>query len=189
VDDGGEVDDGFGRTDEHARKVAGTTTAIKRAPARGGRRSFGAPKGGQGRYTAAPMLKVGGEVDSFCTRCQMTLAHTIHAIVGGRPVKVECNTCHGIHRYRGDAPADAKPARPGSPVRPARERTIVSFDETLRGKNLAMAQKYSPKARYEVDQVIEHPTFGLGWVSAVRDGNKVEVTFRSDVKVLVHGKA
>jgi hypothetical protein len=137
------------------------------------------------------MLKVGGEVDSFCTKCQMTLAHTIHAIVGGRPVKVECNTCHGIHRFRGDAPASAsvaKPRVPGTPARPARERAIVSFEETLRGKNLAMAQRYSPKTRYELDQVIEHPTFGVGWVSAVRDATKIEVTFRTDVKVLVHGK-
>jgi len=64
----------------------------------------------------------------------------------------------------------------------------MSFDEVLRGKNLAMAQRYSPRTTYQVDQVIEHPTFGLGWVSAIRDATKVEVTFRSDVKVLVHGK-
>jgi hypothetical protein len=36
--------------------------------------------------------------------------------------------------------------------------------------------------------VIEHPTFGVGFVSAVRDAGKIEVTFRTDVKVLVHGK-
>jgi hypothetical protein len=137
----------------------------------------------------APMLKVGGEVDSFCTKCQMTLAHTIHAIVSGRPVKVECNTCHGIHRFRGDAPA-ATPSKPRVPgAKPARERpTIVSFEELLREKNLAMAQRYSPKTTYQLDQVIEHPTFGLGWVSAVRDASKIEVTFRADVKILVQGK-
>jgi hypothetical protein len=136
------------------------------------------------------MIKVGGEVDSFCTKCQMSLAHTIHAIVSGRPVKVECNTCHAIHRYRGDAPADA-PSRPRVPgAKPVREKAaIISFDEVLRGKNLAMAQRYSPKTTYQVDQVIEHPTFGLGWVSGVRDATKIEVTFRADVKILVQGKA
>ncbi len=141
------------------------------------------------------MLKVGGEVDSFCTKCEMTLAHTIIAMVAGRPVKVECNTCHGVHRFRGDVPGAAGGAgrggvthrTPGS--RPVRERPLtMSFDEALRGKNLAMAQRYSPAATYHVDQVIEHPTFGLGWVSAIRDATKVEVTFRTDVKVLVHGK-
>jgi hypothetical protein len=139
------------------------------------------------------MLKVGGEVDSFCTKCQMTLAHTIHAMVERRPIKVECNTCHGVHRFRGDLPAAAasprSTARPGT-VRAPRERPVtISFDEVLRGKNLAMAQRYSPRTTYQVDQVIEHPTFGMGWVSGIRDATKIEVTFRSEVKVLVHGKA
>ena len=139
------------------------------------------------------MLKVGGEVDSICTKCGMSLAHTIIAMVDGRPVKVECNTCHGVHRFRGDAPAAASSGaatrRPGT-VRPARERAVtVSFDEVLRGKHLEMAQRYSPRATYQIDQVIEHPTFGLGWVSGIRDATKMEVTFRAEVKVLVQGKA
>ena len=148
---------------------------------------------GERGYTAPPMLKVGGEVDSVCTKCEMSLAHTIIAMVEGRPVKVECNTCHGVHRFRGDAPGAASNGaalrRPGA-ARPARERPVtISFDEVLRGKNLAMAQRYSPRATYQLDQVIEHPTFGLGWVSGVRDAGKVEVTFRAEVKVLVQGRA
>jgi hypothetical protein len=139
------------------------------------------------------MLKVGGEVDGFCTRCEMTLAHTIIAMVDGRPVKVECNTCHGVHRFRGDLPRAASarsPAQAGATTaKRVRERPVtVSFEEALRGKNLAMAQRYSPKSTYQLDQVIEHPTFGLGWVSGIRDATKVEVTFRSEVKVLVQGK-
>ncbi len=139
------------------------------------------------------MLKVGGEVDGYCTRCEMTLAHTIIAMVEGRPVKVECNTCHGVHRFRGDLPrgggAARKPTHAGATAeRRTRDRpSTISFDEVLREKNLAMAQRYSPKATYQLDQVIEHPTFGLGWVSAVRDATKIEVTFRTDVKVRVHG--
>ena len=137
------------------------------------------------------MIKAGGEVDSFCTKCNMDLAHVVIAVVDGRPVKVQCNTCHAVHRYRGEL-ARTSAARRTSAAAPraARERpTTISFDEVLRSKNLAMAQPYSSKASYQLDQVIEHPTFGLGWVSAVRDATKVEVTFRGEVKVLIHGKA
>jgi len=130
------------------------------------------------------MLKVGGEVDSFCTRCNLVLAHTIHAMVGPRPVKVECNTCHVVHAFRG-------PVRGATP-RPARTRAlkgpVASFDEVLRTKNLALAVKYSPRTTFATDQVIEHPTFGLGFVSSVLDGGKIQVTFRSDLKVLIHGR-
>jgi hypothetical protein len=137
------------------------------------------------------MVKVGGEVDSFCTKCQLTLAHTVHAVVSGRPVKVECNTCHAVHRYKGPIAA-SKTARPTSgpkSERPVRAKTVtVPFEELLGTRNTAAAQPYSPKKTFLVDDVIDHPMFGRGFVSAVRDGGKVEITFRSDVKVLVHGR-
>jgi hypothetical protein len=135
------------------------------------------------------MVKVGGEVDAFCTKCQLTLAHTVHAVMAGRPVKVECNTCHGVHRYRGAA--GAAPPRASSArkeARPARERAaVVGFDELLAARK-GEAQPYSAKRSYAVDDVVDHPTFGRGFVSAVRDGGKIEVTFRSEVKLLVHGR-
>ncbi len=138
------------------------------------------------------MVKVGGEVDAFCTRCELTLAHTVHAVVSGRPVKVECNTCHVVHRYRDPPGSAARAARAaGGPraERPARERApVVAFDELLASK-AGTAQPYSPKRTYAVDEVVDHPTFGRGFVSAIRDGGKIEVTFRSDVKLLVHGRA
>lgn len=135
------------------------------------------------------MVKVGGEVDSFCTKCQLVLAHTVHAVVAGKPVKVECNTCHGVHRFKGSLPRAERPAAGGPrPGRPARERAaVVGFDELLAARTRG-AQPYSPAATFAVDDVVDHPIFGRGFVSAVRDAGKVEITFRSDVKVLVHGR-
>ncbi|MFY0576846.1 hypothetical protein ACN28S_23190 [Cystobacter fuscus] len=48
----------------------------------------------------ATQLKVGGEVDAFCTRCRLTLAHTILAMVGTKIARVRCNTCNGDHAFR-----------------------------------------------------------------------------------------
>ena len=135
------------------------------------------------------MVKVGGEVDAFCTKCELTLAHTIHAVVGGRPVKVECNTCHGVHRYRDTTgrSASARPAARGA-VKVRARPEVVGFETLLGGKRTADARPYSPKQTYAVDDVVDHPLFGRGFVSAVRDGGKVEITFRSDVKLLVHAR-
>lgn len=134
------------------------------------------------------MVKVGGEVDAFCTRCQLTLAHTVHAVVAGRPVKVECNTCHAVHRFRGAVAGSSPRPRPGAG--PARARAaVVGFDELLASKNVAAARRYSPKQTYALDDVVDHPIFGRGFISSIRDGGKVEVTFRSDVKLLVHARS
>lgn len=130
------------------------------------------------------MVKVGGEVDTLCNRCGMVLAHTVIAMVGSRPVKVECNTCHGVHAFHAEGGAARRPT--GS--RPARPRqSATSFDELIAGK-VGTARRYSPKTGYAAGDVVDHPSFGLGLVTAVREGNKIEVTFRSAVKVLVHGQ-
>ncbi|HYG67855.1 MAG TPA: hypothetical protein VD838_09355 [Anaeromyxobacteraceae bacterium] len=137
------------------------------------------------------MIKVGGEVDALCTRCELTLAHTVHAVVDGRPVKVECNTCHAVHRYRGSIGAKtSKPrAAGGAGARPVREKpSVTGFDELLASRS-GTPIPYSPKRAYAVDEVVDHPVFGRGFVSALRDGGKIEVTFRSDVKLLVHARA
>ncbi|QRO02259.1 hypothetical protein JRI60_26200 [Archangium violaceum] len=144
--------------------------------------------------------KVGGEVDAFCTRCKLTLAHTILAMVGTKIARVRCNTCGGDHAYRSapgttDRPSPASRASSGggSSTRAPRasksseEKVIISFEEQLAGKDIANAPKYSPKDTYQVDQVIHHPTFGLGLVTAVR-GDKVDITFKSETKTLVHGR-
>ena len=136
------------------------------------------------------MTKVGGEVDSFCSKCELVLAHTVIAMVGPKPVKVKCNTCHGEHRYR---PAPGTVAEGGSvaqrkAARPAREKKVeISFDELLSARKRPSVP-YSPKRTFAVDDVVDHPTFGLGFVTAVRS-DKVEITFRIDVKVLIHGRA
>ena len=136
-----------------------------------------------------PMSKVGGEVDSFCSRCELVLAHTVIAMVGSKPVKVKCNTCQAEHRYR-PAPGAAKEG--GSvaarkAARPAREKKVeVSFEELLAARKRP-AVPYSVKRTFAVDDVLDHPTFGRGFVTGVR-ADKVEVTFRGDVKVLVHGR-
>lgn len=137
------------------------------------------------------MVKVGGEVDALCTKCQLTLAHTVHAVVGGRPVKVECNTCHAVHRYRGTlgAPARSSARANGAAPRATRAQpVVVAFEELLAARDATAAQPYSPKRTYALDDVVDHPLFGRGFVSALRDGGKIEVTFRSDVKLLVHGR-
>jgi len=134
------------------------------------------------------MIKVGGEVDALCTRCELTLAHTVHAVVAGRPVKVECNTCHNVHRYRGSAGNGVRTG--ASAARGVRARPeVVAFDALLAERRVADASPYSIGRTYAVDDVLDHPIFGRGFVSAIRDGGKIEVTFRSDVKLLVHARS
>ncbi len=128
------------------------------------------------------MAKVGGEVDAFCTRCQLLLAHTVIAMVGAVPVKVECNTCRNVHRFRG-----ASTAAKSTAGRTGKRAPAVSFDELLAGQT-GEPRRYAPAVLFAAGDVLDHATFGRGFVSGVKSPGKVEVTFRTGVKTLVHGK-
>jgi len=135
-------------------------------------------------------LRVGGDIDAFCTRCKMNLGHTILAMIGGRPVRVRCNTCQGEHNYRGSSAPEAR--KGGWEPREVRERkesrpSVTSWEALLAGKDLSRARKYSVKEKYGPEDVIQHPSFGIGLVQEVR-GDKIQVAFKADVKTLVHGK-
>ncbi len=134
--------------------------------------------------------KVGGEVDAFCTRCKMTLGHTILAMVGTKIARVRCNTCGGDHAYR-SAPGtttrtpSAARATKKTTAEERAEKVILNFQEQLAGRDLNAAPMYSPKDSYQPDQLINHPTFGYGIVTAVRN-DKVDISFKGQQKTLVH---
>src|SRR5688572_12196869 len=143
--------------------------------------------------------KVGGEVDAFCTRCKMMLAHTILAMVGTTIARVQCNTCNGQHAFRSPPGASSSRSRSSSSSgasstatraasRESLVKTVSSWDEEMRGKDLSRARKYSPRETFAVDDVVDHPTFGLGLVRAVRV-DKVEVAFKAQERTLIHGRA
>jgi hypothetical protein len=143
-----------------------------------------------------PTHKVGGEVDALCGRCKMTLAHTILAMVGTTIARVQCNTCGAQHGFKTETGATTARARNAASAgsqairaasRESLVKTVISFEEQLRGKDVDKARRYSPRDTYVLDELIQHPTFGYGLVRAVRP-DKVDVAFKASEKTLVHGR-
>lgn len=145
--------------------------------------------------TVPNATRVGGEIDAYCGKCELNLAHTIIAMVGPKVIKVKCNTCDGEHQYRGEQPlvkstsfAAPKKSTTGAAARTPRAAVVkLSWEDQFAGKDLSRAKKYSPRETFVMDDVIDHPTFGIGLVIAVRV-DKVDVSFKQDTKTLVHGK-
>lgn len=119
----------------------------------------------------------------------MMLAHTIEAVVNGRITRVHCNTCGGQHAYRVTAPGTGT----GTRARTTRSRTTRAepkptrdYASLLRGRDPASARGYAATERYNANDLIQHPTFGLGLVTALKDTNKIEVVFPEGSKTLIH---
>lgn len=141
----------------------------------------------------AEELKVGGELDAWCTTCRLMKWHTIVALVDGKPAKVECQGCGKQHQYRaqppgsaaekGERPSRARASKAATPAAPA-----VDFDTLLAGRDRD-AKPYSPNTTFALNDVVRHPTFDLGVVTATPAPQKIEVTFRGgDKKILLHDR-
>jgi hypothetical protein len=128
---------------------------------------------------------VGKDVDSWCTRCKLMLGHTVEAMVGAKITRVHCNTCGSQHAFRAAPPGKAKStAKAREPKAPA----ASPYETLLRGKDPAKARAYKPSERFTQADLIRHPTFGIGFVTAVKESNKIEVAFPDGPKILAHGR-
>ncbi len=135
---------------------------------------------------------VGKNVDGWCTRCKLVLAHTIEVVTDGKIARVHCNTCGGRHTHRPQAPHATKSAARGSRVRErpsvVPDKQINEYRALLRGRTEAAARPYSTSARFAVGQLVSHAAFGVGVVTAERESTKIDVVFADGPRVLLHGR-
>lgn len=152
---------------------------------------------------------VGRDTDAWCTRCKMTLGHTITAMVGYEVVRVTCNTCGSDHKYRGSKDATAAKttrrrsataatssgaastktsttaaARAARTAAGARDVHNAQYERRMRDRDPAEAVDYAPSLAPAAGQLIRHPKFGVGLVEAV-SGTKANILFRDGPRTLV----
>jgi len=137
----------------------------------------------------AEEYKVGGELDAWCTSCRLMKWHTIVALVAGKPAKVECQGCNKQHQYRAQPPgsATAGPKKPRASKASTPASPAVDFDTLLAGR-IGEARVYSPNDTFALNDVVRHPTFDIGVVTAAPAPQKIEVTFRDGKKMLLHDR-
>jgi len=137
------------------------------------------------------MLKAGKDVDSYCGKCQMMLAHVIHAMIQTRPARVECKTCGAIHAYK-EFPPGQGPARAARAATPRRAAPKLSpqahFDALVENRDISSPVAFHIQTCFELEGILNLSKFGLGLVTKVLDDKKIEVTFQDSVRVLVHDR-
>ena len=133
-------------------------------------------------------LSAGDNIESRCTKCRTIMNHTIVSLVAGLPSRVECNTCKGIHNYR--KPVEKKTAG-AKTATSARKKTVKKADQDLIiWADLSLDQKsgkavtYTLQRIFKEEQIVNHPTFGLGMVMLLIPPNKVEILFQDGRKLL-----
>ena len=136
---------------------------------------------------ASTKIEIGSDIRALCSKCKAETVHVITKIAGGVVKKVFCKACNSTHNYR-DANAEAKsPARKRNAGTTGTRRSFGARWSTLMGDI-----EDSEVIDYRIDkdlsgvEAIRHKKFGVGVITKVLDGNKIEVLFRDEKKVLVH---
>ena len=131
-------------------------------------------------------IAVGSEVDAYCTKCKLVLAHTVMAMEGPKPRRVKCNTCSGEHNYRPNKPVPKAAAKAvKKPKAPASKRTRQNWEDVMKEASSKPRKAYSMSGSFGEGDWIEHRTFGLGCVQAVTAPNKITVRFADSTRTLV----
>lgn len=146
-------------------------------------------------------LSAGDIIDARCTKCREILNHRIVAMVEGKVVRVECNTCNGVHNYYPPPTAkevkaakiskvtkDPSSARTSSAPRSSKKDPTEADREEWASLKTTMqidrAQDYDMNGAYRLNSLILHSVFGLGVVKRLILPNKMQVLFQDGIKLL-----
>ena len=144
-----------------------------------------------------PASNTASEILAYCGNCKMDLSAIIVAKVGAKIAKVQCKTCKKERAYKppkgatspGDeAPAKKKRAAKSTTAADAAKTVSIEAEWTRLMGEIGHTNRaaYSPQKRFKQADVISHPSFGDGVVTRVIHPNKMEVLFKSDLKLLIH---
>jgi len=137
-------------------------------------------------------IVAGSEVDAYCTKCKLVLAHTVVVMKGAKPSRVKCNTCDGEHNYRAEKPVAKTTAKPAAKKekekaakKPSTRKPKQSWEDEMAEAASKPHKKYAMSGSFEVDDWIEHAKFGRGRVQEFVPPNKIHVRFADATRLLV----
>ena len=141
------------------------------------------------------MYSAGHDIDTYCSRCKLDLAHVIIAVSAGQPVRVVCKTCNSEHAFRKPkrkatgVTKRASSTRKTAAATPQGPLSTEAYHQMLSGRDLSRSRRYTIKESFSVDDVVDHKKFGIGLVTKMLGDQKIEVTFREGIKILIHDRA
>lgn len=125
-----------------------------------------------------------------CKKCGVERFFIVVAHTSPTSAKVKCEVCGAQKTYK--LPS-AKKTASGAPKKPrvtkaaaAKASQNEEYDK-LTAASSGDAQAYNMKNAFTLQQKLNHPKFGVGFVRAVMP-EKIEVLFQDEIRLLVHNR-
>ncbi|MGC8927871.1 MAG: hypothetical protein ACP5QK_08090 [Myxococcota bacterium] len=130
----------------------------------------------------------------FCPRCKRETDNTITGFIGQKIRRVRCEVCKSEYNYHRIL-ALKKRMEEESSSKPDEVKELESqqncyriWEDLMLGRDPSTARPYSIKDKYFENDLLNHPVFGVGVVRTVMEDYKIEVVFKTSIKILAHNR-
>jgi hypothetical protein len=131
--------------------------------------------------------EVGADVEAFCPKCKADTAHVVMSKYEDEIRRVQCNPCGDVHAYRKPRGESEEEVPEPASAKKRAAKAKPTWDQMM-AKAKKEPRLYMVADRYSENELVSHPIFGVGFVSEVMGDNKIEITFQTERRVLVHNR-
>lgn len=129
---------------------------------------------------------------TFCKKCDADRYHRVLAHTSATSAKIECEICKSKKTYTLPKAGSsvAKKSTTGTKkvaVRKSANTHADEFNALMLNRGAEKGLPFSIKTKFEMDQKIDHPKFGPGFVKMVQS-DRIDVMFEEELKTLMHNK-
>jgi len=125
-------------------------------------------------------FSAGENIVSYCTKCRLSLDHTIVVVDNEKVSKVKCVTCGSTHKYR-SAAAAAKHRSPRKKDQTAKTSEVLW--EICIAEAKGKERTYDMGGKYRIGDIVVHQVFGKGVVRKLYL-NKCDVLFKDKERLM-----
>lgn len=129
--------------------------------------------------------EVARRIYTDCKKCDSQRYHVVLAHLSSSSAKVECEVCKGKKTYK--LKSARKKVTSSVKKKPSTRSPAKHWMELKQNYNSSTVQPYSMKVCFPEGAVIDHPKFGLGFVTGVA-GQAIQVVFEDGLRSLVHNR-
>lgn len=138
-------------------------------------------------------IQAGSSVESTCRKCKTVTDHHVVVMIDDKIGKVQCKVCNGKHAYRPPkeepkpkTPRAKKAAAAKKPAAPKKlsPEVVAHWEKMVEATSPEQILPYAMTGSFQAGDVINHATFGVGYVQQFIKPNMIEVLFQDSVKML-----
>src|SRR5262249_17918348 len=131
--------------------------------------------------------EVGAETEAHCPKCKADTTHVVVSKYEDEIRRVQCNPCGDVHAYRKPRGEEEETPEPG-PVSKKKQKAKPTTEQIMAKQKNKPPRAYAIGEYFKENEVLSHPKFGVGYVSENIGDDKIEVSFQTDKRVLIHNR-